>query len=148
MRGKSSTPRVKTRGMGDDKLVGGTYHVWFGTKRRRWLMLGEIGEVARTLLMDTAREKGIALLGCQTIVDHVHMLVVSESAAELSWALKLLKGRSSYELSQRYPDLKFDGRVRSIWQRGFAGWLVAPERVEIVRRYIQTQDQRLASYER
>jgi len=111
-------------------------------------MVGEIGEVARTLLMDAAREKGIGLLECQTIVDHVHMLVESESPAELSWALKLLKGRSSYEVSRRFPELKLDGRVPSIWQRGFGSRLVPPREAESVRRYIRTQDQRLAKYER
>jgi hypothetical protein len=34
------------------------YHVWFSTKGRRWLIVDEVGEVARTLLIDTAREKG------------------------------------------------------------------------------------------
>jgi putative transposase len=111
-------------------------------------MVGEIGETARTLLLDTAREKGIALLECQTIVDHVHMLVESESPTELSWVLKLLKGRSSYELSRRFPELKLDGRVPSVWQRGFGKRLVGPGEIESVRRYIQTQDQRLARYER
>jgi putative transposase len=111
-------------------------------------MVGEIGEAARTLLMDAAHEKGIALLECQTIVDHVHMLVESESPADLSWALKLLKGRSSYEVSRRFPELKLDGRVPSIWQRGFRSRLVPPREIESVRRYIQTQDQRLAKYER
>jgi REP element-mobilizing transposase RayT len=115
---------------------------------RHWLMLGEIGEVARTLLTEIARDRGIALLECQAVVDHVHMLVVSESAAELSWTLKLLKGRSSYELSRRFPELKLDGQVSSIWQRGFGKRVVAPCEVEGVRRYIQTQDQRLAKYER
>jgi putative transposase len=110
-------------------------------------MVGEIGEVARTLLIDAARDKGIALLECQTIVDHVHILVASESVAELSWTLKLLKGRSSFELSRRFPELKLDGRVPSIWQRGFGSRLVPSSEVESVRRYIQTQDQRLAKYE-
>jgi len=111
-------------------------------------MVGEIGEVARTLLMDAAREKGIALLECQTIVGHVHMLVESESPAELSWVLKLLKGRSSFDLSRRYPELKLDGRVPSIWQRGFGKRLVAPSEIESVRHYIQTQDRRLTHYDR
>jgi REP element-mobilizing transposase RayT len=73
--------------------LGSTYHVWFATKRRHWLMVGEIGETARTLLVDTAREKGIHMLECQTIVDHVHMLVECDSVTELSWIMKLLKGR-------------------------------------------------------
>jgi putative transposase len=131
-----------------DAALPSTYHVWFATKRRHWLMVGETGEAGRVLLMDAAREKNIAMLECQTIVDHVHMLVQSKSTAELSWALKLLKGRSSYELSRRFPELKLDGRVQSIWQRGFGKRLVPPDEVEIVRRYIQTQNQRLAAYER
>jgi putative transposase len=111
-------------------------------------MVGEIGETARTLLVDTAREKGIHMLECHTIVDHVHMLVECESLAQLSWIMKLLKGRSSFELSCRYPELKLDGRVPTIWQRGFGSRLIQPGEIKSVRKYIQTQDERLAKYER
>ena len=126
---------------------GRLYHVWFATKRRRWLLVGEIEDAVKRILVDTAREKGIKLLECQPMVDHVHMLVEASSSVELAWIMKLLKGRSSYELFQRNPQLKLDARVNSFWQRGFGSRMVPETQLDIVRRYIRTQDQRVEKYE-
>ncbi len=124
------------------------YHVWFATKGRRWLLVGELEDTVKTILVDTAREKSINLLECQPMVDHVHMLVGASSSAELSWIMKLLKGRSSYELFQRNSQLKLDAGVNSFWQRGFGARGVPETQLDTVRWYIRTQDQRLEKYER
>lgn len=124
------------------------YHVWFATKGRRWLLVGEIEDTVKRMLVDTAREKGINLLECQPMVDHVHMLVGASSSTELSWIMKLLKGRCSYELFRRNPQLKLDARVNSFWQRGFSAQALRETQIGTLRRYIRTQDQRLEKYER
>jgi len=124
------------------------YHVWFATKGRKWLLVGEVGDAVKGSLVETAREKSIKLLECQPMVDHVHMLVGASSAEELSWLMKLLKGRSSYEVFRRYPDLKLDAAVISFWQRGFGACAVPETELDTVRQYIRTQDERLEKYER
>ena len=124
------------------------YHVWFSTKRRKWLLQGEIEELVKTLLTETVGEKQMRLLECQPIIDHVHLLIEAGSDDDLSWTMKLLKGRSSYELFRRLPELKLDAGENSFWQRGFAARTVPPEQLETVRWYIRTQDRRLEKYER
>lgn len=124
------------------------YHVWFATKARRWSLVGELKDMVKTILMDMVKEKDIDLLECEPMVDHVHLLVGASSSVELSWIMKLLKGRSSYELSQRYPELKLDIGTSSFWQRGFGARLVPEAQLDTVRSYIRTQDQRLDKYER
>ncbi|MBI1886487.1 MAG: transposase [Chloroflexi bacterium] len=61
--------------------------------------------------------------------------------------MKLLKGRSSYELFRQMPEIKTDAKENSSWQRGFAAREVPEPQIETVRRYIRTQDQRLEKYE-
>lgn len=124
------------------------YHVWFATKRRKWLLQGEIEELVRTLMTETAVEKQMRLLECQPMIDHVHLLIEASSDGDLSWSMKLLKGRSSYELFRRLPELKLDAGQNSFWQRGFAARLVPEAQLETVRRYIQTQGERVEKYER
>ena len=124
------------------------YHVWFSTKRRKWLLQGEIEELVKTLLTETVGEKQMRLLECQPIIDHVHLLIEAGSDDDLSWTMTLLKGRSSYELFRRLPELKLDAGENSFWQRGFAARIVPPEQLETVRWYIRTQDRRLEKYER
>ena len=124
------------------------YHVWFSTKRRKWLLLGEMESTVKMILMQTAQEKGVNLLECQAMVDHVHMLVEAASEQELSWIMKLLKGRSAYDVFRRVPELKLDAAENSLWQRGFASRIVPEGQLETVCGYIRTQDERLEKYER
>jgi REP element-mobilizing transposase RayT len=77
------------------------------------------------------------------MVDHVHLLLAAESAAELSWHLKLLKGRSSYEVSKAYPEVKLDAHTNALWQVSFNSRVVPDDQLATVRNYIRTQDQRL-----
>ena len=121
------------------------YHVWFSTRNRKWLLQGEVAEKVKELIAAVAEEKHIDLVECETMVDHVHVLLRAASDEDLSWSMKLLKGRSSFDA---FPDLKVDAGVNSLWQRSFNARLVPPAQIDTVRRYIQTQDQRLAKYER
>jgi putative transposase len=79
------------------------YHVWFATKRRRWLLQEEVGGAAKELMRTVAEEKSIRLLECETIVDHVHLLVAAEDTTRLSKAMNLLKGITSRRILQRVP---------------------------------------------
>jgi REP element-mobilizing transposase RayT len=45
------------------------YHVWFATKRRKWLLQGEILDHMRRLLREIALEKQIQLIEAEAIVD-------------------------------------------------------------------------------
>jgi REP-associated tyrosine transposase len=121
------------------------YHVWFSTKNRRWLLQGEVTERVKQFLTAVAAEKGIELMECETMIDHVHLLLRATSDHELSLSMKLLKGRSSYETFRALPDLKLDAGVSSLWQRSFNARLVPISQLSTVQRYIQTQDERLES---
>ena len=99
-------------------------------------------------MTEIAAEKQMRLLECQPMIDHVHLLIEASSDDDLSWSMKLLKGRSSYELFRRLPELKLDAGQNSLWQRGFASRIVPLDQLETVCAYIQTQHQRLQKYER
>ena len=124
------------------------YHVWFSTKNRKWLLQGDVATKAKQELISVATEKRIELLECETMVDHVHLLLAAASATELSWHLKLLKGRSSYEVFKAYPEVKLDAQTNALWQVSFNSRVVPDDQVATVRHYIRTQDQRLEKYER
>jgi putative transposase len=123
------------------------FHVWFSTKKRKWLLQGDIATRAKELLGSTATEKGIRLIEHETMIDHVHMLLDVANDSELSQAMKLIKGRSAYELLREFPEVKLAG-VSSFWQRSFRARVVPDSQEDIVRQYIRTQDQRLEKYER
>ena len=67
------------------------YHVWFGTKRRRWLLEGEVLDVVREEIAAAAERHSICLIEHEAIVDHVHLLLDVADRAALSRAMHAIK---------------------------------------------------------
>ena len=42
-----------------------TYHVWFATKRRKWLLQGDVDLTVKKTIKETAHEKGITVVECE-----------------------------------------------------------------------------------
>lgn len=124
------------------------YHIWFSTKRRKWLLEGDVAGTAERAIWDVARNDGIRLLECQTAIDHVHLMVELGSALELPATMKALKGKSARTVFQEIDGLKMDARTEHLWQRGYGWKLVPPGADATVRRYIRTQMDRLEKFER
>ncbi len=95
------------------------YHVWFATKNRQWLLLGDVETAAKECIRQVAIEKGIRLLECETMVDHVHLLLEA-APTELSETIRLLKGGSAYKVFRQFPELKLDAKTNSFWQVRYA----------------------------
>ncbi len=124
------------------------YHVWFSTKRRKWLLQGEIGELAEQAIREVAAKDGIRLLECKSAIDHMHLMLERDSSDDLPAAMKALKGKSTHMVFQQVEGLKVDAKTNHLWQRGY-GWKVVELSAErTVRRYIQTQMERLEKFER
>lgn len=124
------------------------FHVWFSTKRRRWLLQGDVLDAVRTLLPDIAVSKGITLLESEAIVDHVHLLLELPSERDLSGAMMNLKGVSARRIFERFPELKLDAGISSFWQAGYGSKPVDASGVAQTRKYIRSQWDRLEKYER
>ncbi len=84
------------------------YHAWFATKRRKWLLQGDVDDLVREEIASVAKEKGINLVEYETAVDHVHMLIRATDRRELSRAMNHIKGITSRRLFERLPELKLD----------------------------------------
>jgi putative transposase len=96
----------------------GLYHVWFSTKRRKWLLEGDVADLAERAMLDAARADGIRLLELGVMIDHVHVLVDLESSNALPHTMKMLKGKSAHRVFQEIPELKLDAGISNLWQRG------------------------------
>ena len=123
------------------------YHVSFATKRRTWLLQGDIEQAARHCLLQIARDKRIEVLECETVVNHVHLLLQVGEDEKLSKVMNLLKGASSHQLHRAFPELKLDSGLDRFWQRGYGFSVVEPGSLPTRRRYVRTQEERLDSFE-
>lgn len=122
------------------------FHVWFATKRRKWLLQGDLASAVEDLLRQTAREKMIDLLECATMIDHVHLLI-RVSPPGLPEAMRMLKGASAYQVFRMFPELKLDAGTTSFWQARYGSKVVSPDAVMSVTRYVRTQGRRLEKYD-
>ena len=122
------------------------YHVWFGTKSRKWLLLGEVEDKIKELIKEIAKDKGIELLACETMVEHVHLLL-KVRPSELSKVMHLLKGVSSRRIFQAFPELKLDARTLSFWQARYGAKVVPVEALKSIIEYIKTQKDRPEKFE-
>jgi putative transposase len=101
---------------------------------------------AKEWMYRAAKDKSIRLLECETMIDHVHLLLECEKA-NLSNEMKLLKGRTALELFREFPSIKMDAGLDSFWQVSFKSRIVPQSQIGIVRRYLQTQDEHLEKYD-
>jgi putative transposase len=124
------------------------FHVWFATKRRKWLLLGDILEATRAEISAAAEQHGIRLIEREAVVDHVHLLLELDDAAHLPKAMNLIKGASARRIFQRFPDIRLDAHISSFWQAKYAFKEVPRGGEQAVREYIRTQWDRLEKYAR
>jgi putative transposase len=124
------------------------YHVWFKTRRRKWLLLGNIGDAAKSAMREAAQRHAIMVLECETMVDHVHLLVEAENAIDLSRIMHVLKGASARYLLESMPDIRMDAGTNHFWQKRYGGRLVGPAALPNVRHYVRTQKERPEKYAR
>ena len=124
------------------------YHTWFATKRRKWLLLGDVHDMVKGIIVSVAAEKRIDLIECETAVDHVHVLVRAADRTDLSRAMNYIKGLSSKRLFERLPELKLDIGMNNFWQHRYGAKVVPDAAKHSVTQYIRTQQERLGKYAR
>ncbi|MGB2710010.1 MAG: IS200/IS605 family transposase [Conexibacter sp.] len=118
------------------------YHVWFSTKRRQWVLEGEIGDEAKRLFVATAERTRIDLMEVEAYGDHVHLLVAVAKGQTLPSVMHQLKGATARYIFLKYPDLKLDLGHSSFWQKGYGWRKIAESEVPTIRHYIRTQKER------
>ena len=124
------------------------YHVWFATKRRSWLLQGDIDGAARKFIREIVQEKHLELLECESAVDHMHLLLRLDEGQRLPEVMNLLKGGSSYRLHRSFPELKLDSGSEHFWQRGYDFAVVELGSLAARRRYVTSQKEHLDKFER
>jgi REP element-mobilizing transposase RayT len=83
-----------------------------------------------TYLGGIARGEGFSLLAVGGTVNHVHLLFALPASCSLSHAVQKLKGSSSRWMGDGFS-----------WQEGYGAFSVSPSQVEVVKGYIQNQEE-------
>ena len=116
-------------------LVKNYIHITFSTKNRYPFITDSIRDELFNYLGGTCRE-----LECQPIIiggvkDHVHLLVNLSRKIALMSLIEKLKSHSS-----KWIKTKGENYRNFFWQRGYGGFSVNPNQIDVVEQYILNQE--------
>lgn len=111
-------------------------HLVFGTKNRYPFLPKEKRDVVISHILEYAREKDIYINRLNGFDDHLHCLISLMTEQSLAKVVNLLKGESSHWINaNNITKIKFE------WADEYYASSVSESQVEIVRKYIEHQEQ-------
>src|SRR5271166_1179177 len=105
-------------------------HCIFSTKDRRPLIPAHRTAELYAYLGGIARGEGLTLAAAGGTANHVHLLLILPATASLAHAVQKLKGSSSRWMGSGFS-----------WQEGYGAFSVSPSQLEVVKHYIQNQEE-------
>ena len=93
------------------------YHLIWCPKYRRKVLVGEVAERLKELLLQKAGEIGIEIVQMEVMPDHVHLLVKADPRNSPHFIVHQLKRYSSRMLRKEFSFLK--SRLPSLWTRSY-----------------------------
>ncbi len=108
-------------------------HVVFSTKDRRGLIPIELQPRLIAYFGGIVRKLGLNSLAIGGTTNHVHILVSLPPSARLAEVVQKLKANSSRWLGEQ--GLAFE------WQKGYGAFSVSPSMLDVVRAYIEKQEE-------
>jgi len=88
------------------------YHIVWISKYRYKVLRGKIGEVRKTIIIQSER------LGCEILelniqVDHVHLLIKVPPKVSISSLMGVMKGKSAIRVFSKFPELRKKGSQKT-----------------------------------
>ncbi len=92
------------------------YNLIWCPKRRKKVLVGRIAERLKELIKKIAEELKIEILALEVMPDHLHLFVSSYPQLSLPHLVKAIKGRTSHDLREEFPELQ---RLPSLWTHSY-----------------------------
>lgn len=113
------------------------YHIIWCPKYRRKVLVGEVENRLKQLLLEKAKEIGISIEELQIMPGHVHLFVKASPVASPHWIVQQLKGYTSHELRGEFQSLKT--RLPTLWTRSYYVESCGHISEDTIKRYIEEQ---------
>lgn len=111
-----------------------SYHLVFGTKHRRRLLVDAIRPRVFEYLGGIVRSEGGVLTEIGGVEDHVHLLAKLKPTHAVADVVRVLKANSSKWINDTGLTVE-----RFEWQEGYGAFTVSESRVETVSHYLRRQ---------
>ena len=119
------------------------YHLIMVVKYRRKVMDNEISERAKEIFEYIAESYGITLEEWNHDEDHVHVMFRAKPSSELSKFINAYKSASSRLLKKEHPEIRSKLWKEAFWSQSYCLLTAGGAPVEVIRRYIETQGEKL-----
>jgi putative transposase len=110
------------------------------------VITGDIGYRTREILREVCRDEGVDIIQGFVSSDHIHMMVSIPPQVTVSRLVQRLKGKSSYKMLREFESLRRQYWGRHLWARGYFCCSSGNVTDEVVKAYIEQQEQGDASF--
>ena len=112
------------------------YHLIWCPKRRKKILVKEVAKDCRALVHEVCASQNWQILELAIMPDHIHLSVRVLPADSASDVVGRIKGRTSHDLRQKYPNLL---KLPSLWTRSYFASTAGNISAETIQRYIDAQ---------
>lgn len=117
------------------------YHIVWVTKYRYKVLNGEIAQRTRDIIRQVCESREVIIIKGHVSVDHVHLLVSAPPSISVSKLVQYIKGKSSHMIQSEFSFLKRRYWGQHLWARGYFCATSGTVTDEMVKAYIDNQDQ-------
>jgi len=114
------------------------YHVVWCPKYRRKVLVDEISERLKELIVQKCSEIQVDIIEMEIMPDHVHLLIEVDPQFGINRAVRSIKGFSSHTLRKEFPSLKT--RLPTLWTNSYFVSTVGGAPLEAIKQYIENQE--------
>lgn len=116
------------------------YDLLWITKYRRKILNDKIASRLKVLLLQGCSVKGITIIKGNIRADHVHLLISANPSLSVAQIMQYLKVRSSKKLQEEFSVLRKQFWGQHMWATGYFCRTVGTVTNEIIKEYIESQD--------
>lgn len=129
---------------GYKKNAGAVYnlylHLVWCPKYRRHVLVGDVAERLKELIIQKADELGIEIAGMEIMPDHVHLFIGAQPTQTPAKYVQSFKGYTSRVLRQEFPYLQ--RRMRVLWSPSYYIGSAGNTSAAVIQKYIELQKER------
>ncbi len=116
------------------------YHIVWTTKYRYKVLVNKIALRAREIIRQCCNSMDVTIIKGSVGKDHIHILVSCPPNLSVSKLVQQIKGKTSRVLLNEYKDLKRRYWGQHLWSSGYFCRSVGTVTQEIIKEYIENQD--------
>ena len=113
------------------------YHIVWVPKYRRKVLVPPYDTRLKQIIIAIVLRWGQEFVEIEVMPDHVHLLVGCDPQFGIHRLVRLIKGASSHQMRQEFPELK--KRLPSLWNNSYYCGTTGGVTLEVVKKYVESQ---------